>query len=133
MTEGTGPLARATGLDHVVLKVADAEASLAWYRRVLGLEPERLDEWRRGEAPFVSLRVDDGTVIDLLESPPEGRNVDHVAIVVTDVDLDALAASGEVDVVVAPMRVWGAQGWGRGLYVSDPDGHTVELRVYAED
>jgi glyoxylase I family protein len=124
------PLTRATGLDHVVLKVADPEASVAWYGRVLGLRPERLEEWRRGQAPFVSLRIDDGTIIDLLAGGPEGRNVDHVAIVVDDVDLDALASSGEVDVVVQPMDVWGARGWGRGLYVADPDGHTVELRTY---
>jgi catechol 2,3-dioxygenase-like lactoylglutathione lyase family enzyme len=129
MEDGT-PLARVTGLDHVVLKVADPEASVAWYRRVLGLEPERLEEWRRGEAPFVSVRVDADTVIDLLSGAPDGRNVDHMALVVRDVDLDALAASGLVDVVVPPMRVWGAQGWGTGLYISDPDGHTVELRVY---
>jgi catechol 2,3-dioxygenase-like lactoylglutathione lyase family enzyme len=126
------PLARVTGLDHVVLKVADPEASVAWYHRVLGLEPERLEEWRRGEAPFVSVRVDAHTVIDLLRGAPDGRNVDHMALVVQDVDLEALAASGQVDVVVPPMRVWGAQGWGTGLYIADPDGHTVELRVYPE-
>jgi catechol 2,3-dioxygenase-like lactoylglutathione lyase family enzyme len=123
-------LARVTGLDHIVLKVADPEVSVEWYGRVLGLQPERLEEWRRGQAPFVSLRIDDGTIIDLLAGPPDGRNVDHVALVVDDLDLDALAASGQVDVVVPPMRVWGARGWGHGLYIADPDGHTVELRTY---
>ena len=128
----TDPLpARVTGLDHVVLKVADPEVSVEWYGRVLGLQPERLEEWRRGEAPFVSLRIDDGTIIDLLAGPPDGRNVDHVALVVDGMDLEALAASGQVDVVVPPMRVWGARGWGHGLYIADPDGHTVELRTYS--
>ena len=127
----TDPLpARVTGLDHVVLKVADPEVSVEWYGRVLGLQPERLEEWRRGEAPFVSLRIDAGTIIDLLADPPDGRNVDHLALVVDGMDLDALAASGQVDVVVPPMRVWGARGWGHGLYIADPDGHTVELRIY---
>jgi catechol 2,3-dioxygenase-like lactoylglutathione lyase family enzyme len=127
----TDPLpARVTGLDHVVLKVADPEVSVEWYGRVLGLQPERLEEWRRGEAPFVSLRIDAGTIIDLLADPPDGRNVDHMALVVDGMDLDALAASGQVEVVVPPMRVWGARGWGHGLYIADPDGHTVELRTY---
>jgi len=123
-------LAQAMALDHVVLKVADPEVSVEWYGRVLGLRPERLEEWRRGEAPFVSLRIDGGTIFDLLAGAPDGRNVDHIALVVQDTDLDALARSGEVDVVVAPMDVWGARGWGRGLYIADPDGHTVELRTY---
>jgi catechol 2,3-dioxygenase-like lactoylglutathione lyase family enzyme len=127
----TDPLpAHVTGLDHVVLKVADPEVSVEWYGRVLGLQPERLEEWRRGEAPFVSLRIDAGTIIDLLADPPDGRNVDHMALVVDGMDLDVLAASGQVEVVVPPMRVWGARGWGHGLYIADPDGHTVELRTY---
>ncbi len=28
------------------------------------------------------------------------------------------------------MRIWGAQGYGMGLYVADPDGHVVELKSY---
>lgn len=129
-TGGTAGPVRVVGLDHVVLKVRDPEASAAWYSRVLGLEPLRLEEWRRGEAPFVSLRVDATTIIDLLAAEPDGTNMDHVALVVEGVDLDDLAASGVVDVVRPVARLWGAQGWGRGLYVADPDGHVVELRTY---
>lgn len=121
---------RVVGLDHVVLRVRDPEASAAWYSDVLGLEVLRLEEWRRGEVPFVSLRVDATTIIDLLAGEPDGTNVDHVALVVEGTDLDELAASGTVDVVRPVARLWGAQGWGRGLYVADPDGHVVELRTY---
>ena len=121
---------RVVGLDHVVLRVRDPEASAAWYSDVLGLEVLRLEEWRRGEVPFVSLRVDATTIIDLLAGEPDGTNVDHVALVVEDTDLDELAASGAVDVLRPVARLWGAQGWGRGLYVADPDGHVVELRTY---
>jgi catechol 2,3-dioxygenase-like lactoylglutathione lyase family enzyme len=121
---------RVTGLDHVVLRVADAEVSLDWYQQVLGLEGLRVDEWRRGEVPFVSVRVDDTTIIDLLESGRSDGALDHVALVVDDVDLDELAASGTVDVVTGPASRWGARGTGRSLYVRDPDGHVIELRVY---
>ncbi len=117
-------------MDHVVLCVADAERSLAWYRDELGLEPLRVEEWRRGEAPFVSLRVDATTIIDLLERPPTGVNADHVALLVADGDLAALAASGRFEVSSGPARLFGAQGEGTGLYVRDPDGHTIELRHY---
>ncbi len=121
---------RVVGVDHVVLTVADAERSLEFYAGVLGLVPERLEEWRAGAAPFVSVRVDATTVIDLQEGGRTGVNVDHVALVVEDVDLDELVASGEFEVVRGVGRLWGAQGYGRGAYVADPDGNVVELRVY---
>jgi catechol 2,3-dioxygenase-like lactoylglutathione lyase family enzyme len=97
---------------------------------VLGLQPERLDEWRKKEVLFVSLRVDPTTIIDLLQTPRTGENVNHVAFVVEDVDLDQLAASGTVEVDSGPADLWGAQGTGRGLYIRDPDGNLVELRTY---
>jgi catechol 2,3-dioxygenase-like lactoylglutathione lyase family enzyme len=118
------------GLDHVVFIVADPEASVRWYSAVLGLGAERLDEWRAGEVPFVSVRVSTTTVIDLLEGAVTGRNVDHIALVVQGVDLDEVAARADLEVASGPSRVWGAQGWGRGLYLRDPDGHVVELRTY---
>ena len=121
---------RVTGLDHVVLHVADAEVSLAWYEQVLGLEGVRVEEWRRGEVPFVSVRVDPSTIIDLFEGGVDDGAIDHLALVVTDVDLDALAESGTVDVVTGPAPRWGARGMGRSVYVRDPDGHVIELRVY---
>lgn len=121
---------RVRGLDHVVLRVADVERSVAWYRDRLGLRPERLEEWRAGTAPFASVRIDASTLLDLLEGAADGTNVDHVALVVDPVDLDGVVASGDFDVVAGPSRLWGAQGWGRGVYVRDPDGHVVELRTY---
>ena len=121
---------RTTGIDHYVLHVADAERSVAWYGDVLGLEPERLDEWREGKVLFVSLRVDDTTIIDLLQMERTGENVNHVAFVVEDVDLDELAASGTVDVDSGPADLFGARGTGRGLYIRDPDANLVELRTY---
>ena len=121
---------RTTGIDHYVLHVADAERSVAWYGDVLGLQPERLDEWREGKVLFVSLRVDDTTIIDLLQTERTGENVNHVAFVVEDVDLDELAASGTVDVDSGPADLFGARGTGRGLYIRDPDANLVELRTY---
>jgi glyoxylase I family protein len=121
---------RVTEIDHVVFNVRDAEASVAWWRDVLGLEPVRLEEWRRGEVPFVSMRISAGTILDFFVTERTGENVDHVAIQVADVDLDELAVSGAFDVVRGPMDVFGARGQGRGLYVRDPDGNVVELRTY---
>jgi catechol 2,3-dioxygenase-like lactoylglutathione lyase family enzyme len=125
-----------TGLDHIVLKVADVERSLAWYMEEIGLPGERVEEWRAGEVFFPSVRIDARTIIDLFGgAPARGRgdqppNLDHLCLVVAPTDLAAVAASGRFDVVEGPVRRWGAQGAGTSLYVRDPDGNVVELRYY---
>jgi catechol 2,3-dioxygenase-like lactoylglutathione lyase family enzyme len=124
------PAVRVLALDHVVLNVADTERALAFYLGELGLEPARVDEWRRGDAPFPSARVNDGTVIDFVDAPRTGTNADHVCLVVEPTDLDALKASGRFEVVDGPAPRWGARGVATSLYVRDPDGNTVELRYY---
>jgi catechol 2,3-dioxygenase-like lactoylglutathione lyase family enzyme len=121
---------RVTGFDHLVLNVADVERSLAWYRDELGLEGDRVDEWRRGEVPFPSVRVDPTTIIDLLAAERGTENVDHICLVVDPTDLQAVADSGRFEVVDGPATRYGAQGAGTSLYVRDPDGNVVEIRHY---
>jgi catechol 2,3-dioxygenase-like lactoylglutathione lyase family enzyme len=119
------------GFDHLVLVVADVERSLAWYTDVLGLAGVRVAEWRAGEAPFPSVRVDEGTIIDLIRGPRSGAgNVDHFCLVVEPADLAAVRDSGRFEVVDGPGRRYGARGDGTSLYVKDPDGNTIELRHY---
>jgi catechol 2,3-dioxygenase-like lactoylglutathione lyase family enzyme len=121
---------KVTGFDHVVIVTADVERSLAWYCEVLGLEGDRVEEWRRGEVLFPSVRVNDATIIDLLHGERSGVNVDHLCLVVEPQDLTALAASGRFDVISGPAPRYGARGVGTSLYVRDPDGNLIELRHY---
>jgi catechol 2,3-dioxygenase-like lactoylglutathione lyase family enzyme len=121
---------RVTGFDHVVLNVSDARRALAWWQDLLGAEPVRLAEWEAGEAPFLSVRLDATTIIDLLETERTGVNADHICVVVEGADLAEVAASGAFEVLGGPATLFGARGWGTGLYVKDPDGNTVELRTY---
>lgn len=124
---------RVQALDHIVLDVADVERSLAWYRDVLGLPGERVDEWRAGRAPFPSVRIDASTIIDLFAADRTGENLNHFCVVVEPCDLQAVADSGRFDVVDGPAPRWGARGDGTSLYVRDPDGNVVELRYYDGD
>jgi catechol 2,3-dioxygenase-like lactoylglutathione lyase family enzyme len=124
------PLIRVTELDHIVLRCADVERTLAWYTDVLGLALVRLDEWRRGDAPFPSVRVSDGTIIDLVAGETVDGRLDHFCVVIEATDLDAVAKSGRFDVVEGPGTRFGARGNGTSLYVRDPDGAVVELRHY---
>jgi catechol 2,3-dioxygenase-like lactoylglutathione lyase family enzyme len=121
-----------TGLDHVVIVTPDVERSLTWYCDELGLAGERVQEWRKGAVLFPSVRVNAATIIDLLESPRSGVNVDHLCLVVEPQDLAALAASGRFDVVDGPAARFGALGMGTSLYVRDPDGNVIELRHYGD-
>lgn len=128
---------RATGIDHVVLRVTDARRSVDWYVRHLGLTPERLAEWESGEAPFVSVRIDADTIIDLLEVddvgvPAATGSVDHLCLTVdaTADELATWAAGEDVELERGPSRLFGARGVGTAVYVRDPDGHRVEVRTY---
>lgn len=119
----------ARGIDHIVLNVADGERAMAWYRDKLGLEPVRYDEWKSGDAPFLSLRIDDRTIIDLLETERSGENVDHVALWVEG-DVEALLDDDEIEVVRVFDSLFGAQGYGPAAYIRDLDGNQIELKRY---
>ena len=123
-------MVKVVGLDHVVVNVSDVERSVAWYVDKLGVEPLRLEEWRRGEVFFPSGRIAADTIIDFMPGERSGTNVDHFCLVIEPTDLEAVKASGDLDVVEGPTTRWGARGEGAVLYVRDPDGNLVELRHY---
>lgn len=129
------PAVTVTGLDHLVLTTADIDRSLAFYCGTLGLAGDRVDEWRRGEVPFPSVRIDATTIIDLFGADAPSvdgvANLDHFCVTIEPTDLQALADSGRVEVVRGPQDgLFGAQGYATSLYIADPDGNTVELRSY---
>lgn len=121
------------GLDHVVLRVGNLDRSMAFYQRVLGCRVERELQQPR----LVQLRA--GTaLIDLVPasaSPGQaadktGRNMDHFCVRVTGFDAAALKAHLEKN-GVDPGEVherYGAEGYGPSIYITDPDGNTVELK-----
>lgn len=119
-----------TGLDHIVLNVADVERSLAWYVDVIGLAPVRVDLWREGKSPFPSVRVNEDTIIDLVRAPRIGVNMDHLCLVVDRADVEAVIADEQFTVIAGPGSRYGARGDGWSVYVRDPDGNTVEFRAY---
>jgi catechol 2,3-dioxygenase-like lactoylglutathione lyase family enzyme len=126
-----GNVPEVQGFDHLVLRCADVERTLAWYIDALGLEPIHLDEWRRGERPFPSVRISPTTIIDLIGGGDgtDGR-LNHICIVVAPCDLIAMAAARGLEVLEGPVPRFGAQGEGTSIYVFDPDACLVELRHY---
>lgn len=123
---------RVTGLDHVVLICRDVEASLAYYTEVLGLTSQDADKWRDGQAFFPSVRVNESTIIDLLPGEPDGKNVNHICLVIEPTDLEELAKRPGLNFVEGPVERGGALGQGWSIYVIDPDAHVIELKHYGE-
>ena len=107
-------------LDHVVMEVRDVERSLEFYTKVLGLTGVRVADFRAGKAPFVSVRINRKTVIDLFPRPLWGNP-----------RLRRRMRRAGVDISRRNPRSFGAQGWGRSIYFHDPDGAVVEVRYYA--
>jgi catechol 2,3-dioxygenase-like lactoylglutathione lyase family enzyme len=125
------------GADHTNWRVRDLEASLRFYRDVLGLTPFGLDEYYRGEGPLVSLRVTEDFILHLAPDPDFERGptggYDHLALVVEGAERDEVAAyleSEGVEVEMTSGSITGARGEGPALYVRDPDGYRIELKFY---
>lgn len=125
--QANSPL-RVKGLDHVVLRVSDMDRAIRFYEQVLGLHIER----RLPEIGLVQLRAG-SAMIDLVprkEGEGGGSNMDHYAVQIESMDVEALSAHlrrhgvdpGEV------RRRYGAEGYGASIYIADPDGNTVELK-----
>ena len=53
--------------DHAVLWVENPKNALGFYVDVLGLAPLRVRDYEEGRASFVSVRVNETTILDLMD------------------------------------------------------------------
>jgi glyoxylase I family protein len=123
------------GLDHVVLRVRDQQASQRFYTDVLGCTVDHVNE----AVGLIQLRFGE-QLIDLLPAtgaparPEPGRGMDHFCLSIRCDDLgkvaDALRARG-VTLVGDVVQRRGAYGTGPSLYIEDPDGYRIELKPRA--
>ncbi len=126
------------GLDHIVLRTTRMEEMLHFYGTVLGCPVERE---LPAEVGLVQLRAG-SALIDLVPvdsdlgraggGPPttSDNNMDHFCLQVEpmpEAEISRYLASHGVEAGAFELR-YGAQGFGNSLYLSDPEGNTVELR-----
>jgi len=124
-------------IDHVVLRVRDIDAMRRFYCDVLGLthvayRPEFGMSHLKAGASMIDLVAVDGKLGKAGGAAPgrEGRNMDHLCLRVEPFDQEAIVAHlrrhgievGEI------RRRYGAEGNGISIYVTDPEGNTVELK-----
>ncbi len=124
-------------IDHVVLRVKDIERMRRFYCDVLGAQHVAyraqfgMSHLRVGSA-MLDLVAVDGPLGKQGGAAPgsEGRNMDHLCFRVEPFDQDAIVAHlGKHGVRVGDIRPrFGAEGNGISIYLTDPEGNTVELK-----
>lgn len=138
-------------IDHVVLWVESPERALTFYVDVLGLAPERVEDYRAGRASFPSVRLSETAILDLMArdmaaavrdvtggaETGSGTPLDHLCLAMTAADYAVLTARlSEAGVALrsAGERPFGARGRAReAVYFQDPDGNVIEIRQYGPD
>ena len=137
---GQNPI-RIRAIDHIVLRTENLEALLAFYCEVL---PGVVERELSPEVGLIQLRAGQ-SLIDLVDVNSElghmggpaparnGHNIDHFCLEIDALDeqqlLDWLAEHHIENSAFA--RRYGANGFGRSVYIKDPDGNTVELKLAA--
>ncbi len=128
---------RLLGLDHVVLRVKSLPAMQAFYCGALGCTVEReepelgLTQLRAG-ASLIDLVPVDGPLGRQGGAAPglEGRNLEHFCLAIEPFDAAQIQHHLQaLGVACGPVASrYGAGGYGPSLYVTDPQGNTVELK-----
>jgi glyoxylase I family protein len=127
-------------LDHFVVRVRDLDTSLAFYRDVLGLSIQFLEEYRAGQRPFVSVRIGNqllDLVPDSTYDPEAGGSRGgflHFCVGIEAGHLPRiipwLKERGVTVLDEQPVPRMGATGMGLSIYITDPDGYVVELKEH---
>ncbi|MBM3340567.1 MAG: VOC family protein [Betaproteobacteria bacterium] len=128
---------KALGIDHVVLRVTDVPRACAWYAAVLGCKIERvlpslgLTQLRAG-ASLIDLVNVNGAAGKAggAAAGRKRRNMDHFCVQIAEFSEPKIRAQLKRKGIVcgAVTSRYGAQGHGPSLYLTDPDGNTVELK-----
>jgi catechol 2,3-dioxygenase-like lactoylglutathione lyase family enzyme len=121
-------------LDHLILKVNDLEASVAFYTKVLGFAPMGTD------GPFTVVKA--GADFQIQIAPWGTPGMEHYAFAVSKAEFEGIftrikAANiafgptfDSVGANTGPGEESGARGLAPTLYFNDPNNHLLEIRTY---
>ncbi|MDX2220609.1 MAG: VOC family protein [Burkholderiales bacterium] len=117
-------------LDHLVLTVADVEVSVAFYAKVLGMQPVTFGNGRRALAfgnQKINLHRASAPIKPHAATPTPG-SADLCFIAATPLHevVSHLAACG-VKIEEGPVPRTGATGPIQSVYFRDPDGNLIEV------
>ena len=130
-------------IDHVALRVTDIERALGFYADTLGMEVRDRERYENGEVPFVAV-VAGGRHVHLVPTEDGEEEIDvggeHVCFLLRSSERDT---GDEIDTLIErienagyevedgePYDRYGAYGYDPAVYVRDPDGRRVELKLH---
>jgi catechol 2,3-dioxygenase-like lactoylglutathione lyase family enzyme len=117
-------------LDHLVLTVADVEATVAFYQRTLGMTAVSFGEGRRALA-FGAQKINLHPYVREFEpkaARPTPGSADLCFLTETPLaEVQAHLAACGVDILEGPVRRTGATGPILSVYFRDPDGNLIEV------
>jgi len=126
------------GIDHIVLRTTKLKDMLEFYCSVLGCTVERettietgLTQLRAGSALIDLVNVDSDLGRMGGGAPTESENnLDHFCLQlkpISDIEIEKHLSEHGINEGSFHDR-YGAQGFGKSIYIKDPEGNTVELR-----
>ena len=117
-------------LDHLVLTVANIEATCAWYSQVLGMQVVSFAGGRTALA-FGQQKINlhqHGHEFEPKAAHPLPGSADLCFITHTPLDQVIVhLQANSVPIIVGPVQRTGAKGSLTSIYVRDPDGNLIEL------
>ncbi|MDD9875921.1 MAG: VOC family protein [Magnetovibrio sp.] len=120
-------------LDHMVLTVADIDATCEFYGRVLGMERVTFAGGRTALS-FGRQKINlhpAGNEYDPCAQNPKAGSGDLCLITETPIaEVEAHLAASGVEVILGPTPKTGATGPITSVYFRDPDGNLVEVSNY---
>lgn len=122
-------------LDHVAIRVANIETSVAWYEKVLGLKKYQLPEW--GDFPIFMLANKSGIALfpantsdKEFDLKSKNVSIDHFAFKVNNENFEK--AKKQYTELNLDFNIQDHHYF-HSMYTKDPDGHTVELTTIVVD
>jgi len=130
------------GIDHIVIRARNVAAMIDFYAGILGCKVERdlsaefgLTQLRAGRSLIDIVAVE--SLLGKKGGPaPEttGNNMDHFCLQIENIDEAELTKYLNARKVTVSNfeRRYGAEGYGRSVYINDPEGNVVELKIVGQ-
>jgi catechol 2,3-dioxygenase-like lactoylglutathione lyase family enzyme len=133
---------RVHALDHLVINVADVARTVAWYRKILGMEAKVFDpgggKASRTSLSFgnqkINVRPRDADKAEWFTADHETAGSEDLCFLTSSTPDEVVAhlkANG-VAIEEGPVAKQGARGTLRSVYCRDPDGSLIEISSYED-